>query len=60
MIIGVLPPRGPRDEPLDPHILPMFALMARFIGGADYHEPSAADARSRIVTFFDRHLRQVG
>jgi carboxymethylenebutenolidase len=26
-------------------------------GGADYHEPSAADARRRIVAFFDRHLK---
>ncbi len=36
----------------------MFALMARFIGGADYHEPSAEDARRRIEAFFERHLQQ--
>ena len=40
----------------DERIPPMFALMARFIGGADYHEASAADARRRIEAFFDRHL----
>jgi carboxymethylenebutenolidase len=34
----------------------MFALMARFIGGAEYHEPSAEDARRRIAAFFGRHL----
>jgi carboxymethylenebutenolidase len=33
-----------------------FALMARFIGGAEYHEPSAEDARRRISAFFARHL----
>ncbi len=41
----------------DEHIPFAFALAARFIGGADYHEPSAIDARQRIVAFFDRHLR---
>ena len=30
--------------------------MARFVGGADYHEPSAEDARRRISAFFGRHL----
>jgi dienelactone hydrolase len=35
-----------------------FALAARFVGGSDYHEASARDARSRIVAFFDRHLRE--
>jgi hypothetical protein len=38
---------------------PVFALMARFIGGAEYHEPSAEDARRRIATFFRRHLEPV-
>jgi carboxymethylenebutenolidase len=42
----------------DERVPPMFALMARFIGGADYHEPSAQDARGRIEAFFERHLRQ--
>jgi carboxymethylenebutenolidase len=40
----------------DERIPPMFALMARFIGGAEYHEPSAEDARRRIIAFFGRHL----
>lgn len=30
-------------------------VMARI--GMGYHEPSAADARARIIAFFDRHLR---
>ncbi len=38
----------------------MFALMARFIGGSDYHEPSAEDARRRIAAFFGRHLAPDG
>ena len=42
----------------DERIPPLFALMARFIGGAEYHEPSAADARRRIEVFFGRHLKQ--
>jgi carboxymethylenebutenolidase len=42
----------------DERIPPLFALMASFIGGADYHEPSAADARRRIEAFFERHLRE--
>ena len=33
-----------------------FAIMGRFTGGFDFHEPSALDARDRIVAFFDRHL----
>jgi carboxymethylenebutenolidase len=43
----------------DERVPPMFALMARFIGGAAYHEPSARDARRRIEAFFERHLKQV-
>jgi carboxymethylenebutenolidase len=27
------------------------------LSGTRYHEPSAQDARQRIVTFFDRHLK---
>jgi len=41
----------------DERIPPVFALMARFIGGSDPHEPSAEDARHRIEAFFGRHLR---
>jgi len=35
----------------------LFVVMAKFTGGADYHEPSALDARARIIAFFARHLR---
>ena len=34
----------------------LFYVMAR-ITGAGYHEPSARDARQRIVSFFDTHLK---
>jgi hypothetical protein len=30
------------------------------MGGGGYHEPSAQDARRRILAFFDRHLRPAG
>jgi carboxymethylenebutenolidase len=33
-----------------------FVIMAKFTGAA-YHEPSARDARRRIVAFFARHLQ---
>ena len=35
----------------------LFADMGRLTGGIGYHEPSAVDARRRIVSFFDVHLR---
>jgi carboxymethylenebutenolidase len=35
----------------------LFAVMGLFAGHADYHEPSALDARRRIVAFFDGHLK---
>jgi dienelactone hydrolase len=35
------------------------AVMGRFAGPSGYHEPSATDARQRIVSFFDRHLKPV-
>jgi carboxymethylenebutenolidase len=38
----------------------IFVVMGKFTGPSDYHEPSAKDARRRIVTFFDRHLKAVG
>lgn len=44
----------------DEHIPFVFGLMARSIGGADYHEPSARDAQDRIAAFFDLHLRAGG
>ena len=34
----------------------IFKVLAK-ISGSGYHEPSAADARRRIVTFFDTHLK---
>jgi carboxymethylenebutenolidase len=40
----------------DDRVPPVFALMARFTGGAEYHEPSAEDARRRIAAFFGRYL----
>ncbi len=41
---------------LNDHDSALFAVVGKLIGGG-YHEPSADDARRRIVTFFDRHLR---
>lgn len=41
---------APADVPV------AFSLMMRF-PGMGFHEPSAVDARARIVAFFDRHLR---
>jgi carboxymethylenebutenolidase len=35
----------------------LFVVMGKFAGGGGYHEPSAQDARRRIVSFFDRHLK---
>lgn len=35
----------------------IFVVMGTFAGPAGYHEPSASDARRRIVAFFDTHLR---
>ena len=38
-----------------------FAVMGKLAGRPfGYHEPSAKDARQRIVSFFDRHLKPVG
>jgi hypothetical protein len=35
----------------------LFTVMAKLVPGvSDYHEPSAQDARRRIVAFFNRHL----
>ena len=34
----------------------IFVVMGRFAGPNGYHEPSAADARQRIVSFFRAHL----
>ena len=35
----------------------IFAVMGVFAGASDYHEPSAQDARRRIVSFFNAHLK---
>ena len=35
----------------------LWALVAGKFAHAGYHQPSAADARQRIVTFFNAHLR---
>jgi carboxymethylenebutenolidase len=37
----------------------IFVVMGKFGGPSGYHEPSANDARRRIVSFFDRHLKPV-
>jgi carboxymethylenebutenolidase len=34
----------------------IFVVMGKFAGPAGYHEPSAQDARRRIVSFFRTHL----
>lgn len=36
-----------------------FAVMGKFRSAMGYHEPSARDARQRVVSFFDRHLKVV-
>ena len=41
---------------LNDHDSVLFSVMGRVIGGG-YHEPSARDARQRIVEFFDAHLK---
>ena len=41
-------------DPADVPIL--FVVMGKF-GGGGYHEPSAQDARRRIVSFFNTHLK---
>ncbi len=41
---------------LNDHDSALFAVMGALIGGG-YHDPSAQDARQRIVSFFDRHLK---
>lgn len=38
----------------------IFVVMGKFSGPSGYHEPSAKDARRRIVSFFDRHLKPAG
>ena len=47
---GFLNDHDPADVPK------LFVVMAK-LSGASYHEPSAQDARRRILSFFDAHLR---
>jgi carboxymethylenebutenolidase len=44
------------DSAGDPNPV-IFVVMGKFAGPSGYHEPSAQDARRRIVTFFSTHLR---
>lgn len=37
--------------------IPLWALVAGRFANTGYHEPSAVDARGRIISFFDAHLR---
>lgn len=41
----------------DPADVPRVVAVLTGLSGAAYHEPSARDARRRIVAFFDEHLR---
>ena len=41
----------------DPAELPHWVKLVAKLSAAGYHEPSARDARRRIITFFDAHLR---
>ena len=42
----------------DPADLPLWVRAVAKLAAADYHEPSARDARRRIIAFFDTHLKQ--
>ena len=41
----------------DPAELPLWVRAVAKLTAAEYHEPSARDARRRIVAFFDTHLK---
>ncbi len=41
---------------LNRHSTGPFAVLER-VAGLSYHQPSAEDAWSRVLRFFDRHLR---
>jgi len=47
--------QGP-DAPI-PRVMTVLSALTSPVMGLGYHEPSAADARARIIAFFDRHLR---
>jgi carboxymethylenebutenolidase len=42
----------------DPDDVPLWSLVAGRLVASEYHDPSARDARRRILAFFDQHLRQ--
>jgi carboxymethylenebutenolidase len=44
-------------EDHDPAELPGLFVLLKKLTGVGYHEPSTQDARSRIVAFFDAHLK---
>lgn len=44
----------------DPGEVPLPVEILRRLSGSDYHEPSALDARRRIVSFFHAHLTDGG
>jgi carboxymethylenebutenolidase len=46
------------DAPI-PRVMTVLSALTSPVMGLGYHEPSAADARSRIISFFDRHLQQL-
>ena len=43
------------DHP--PEDMTLLTVVLSKLSGTRYHEPSAQDARRRIVTFFDAHLK---
>ncbi len=47
-------------EQIDWREVPLPLVLAGKLSGTRYHEPSAADARARILAFFDRHVRRAG
>jgi carboxymethylenebutenolidase len=40
--------------------VPRWAVIASKLSASGYHEPSAMDARRRIVAFFDAYLKDAG
>jgi carboxymethylenebutenolidase len=42
----------------DPVEVPRWAKVMGSLSASDYHEPSALDARRRILAFFDTHLKE--
>nr|BFE79432.1 hypothetical protein GCM10020093_020330 [Planobispora longispora] len=42
----------------DPADMTLLLVLLSKVSGTRYHEPSTREARRRIITFFDRHLKQ--